>query len=42
MKISGFPTITPVTRVDWTRRRHRTDRPVLFITRRRRRSHRWW
>jgi hypothetical protein len=42
MKISGFPTISPVTRVDWTRRRRRTDHPVFVITRRRRRTHTGW
>jgi len=43
MKISGFPNITPVTRVDWTtRRRYRSYLPFVVITRRRRfRSH-WW
>ncbi len=43
MRISGFPTITPVTRVDWTRRRshYRSYRPFIVVTRRRWRTRHW-
>ncbi len=42
MKISGFPNVTPTTRVDWTRRRYRSYRPFVVITRRRWRTRWGW